>query len=191
MTTAAAPMLALILVEALDPAAASGWQQVRAGADPGTITMPFIVASNRDHENFVHPLSFYSRGGPLATRSAATRGDQTIEYVYLTQRWTGYEWGNEHHQMGSVVIPPGSNKIRLGALNRANGSLRYGTYRVVLLVAWKDGAGNTLGRVGMGPDRKSDLECDVNPQQATCEQHDSYVVLGQGSGGGGTVGGNP
>ena len=116
---------------------------------------------------------------PFVYRSPATTGAQSVQGIYLVQRWNGTNWYQVARQdTPAYTIPAGSEGVWLPKLYRSPHRLHVrGYFRVSWLVAWAGADGSALGSVIINPSRTSDFRCQQ--MLRPCAVSNRWVRLGR------------
>lgn len=155
--------------------AAPAWTSASASGRPGAITVATIYVGDLGNGGNTK-FTLYGNTSVVVYRSPATSGTQTINALYVVQKFVNNVWVN-------VKISPALAGTVTSQQNRVNFVPPYlepdvarGYFRVVYHFSWVDANGRQIAGKSVIPNLTSDHVCVTNVR--LCRSYPGYVQTG-------------
>jgi hypothetical protein len=170
-------VLMLVVLFSLFPARSVGaWYTANPFYRPGMVYVPSVYITDVQIPNYNYgPVyTLMTDVGPLAYRSPASTGAQTVLLRVQYEKWNGTQWVLSAHTSWTRQILAGQNSVRFPTLYIQPLEAK-GAFRVTWQFLWASPTGASLGVITVLPNTTSDHVC-VTPYR-TCRSNNGYFQV--------------
>lgn len=154
---------------------ASAWSYAPIGGSRGNVSLPTVYVGDLASSNGYTQYALYSENGPIAYRSPAAGGAQTVRAVYAVEQYDGSQW--RIITSSTVVRQIGATQsgVQLPALYTQPNSAR-GYFRISWGFGWYNSQGSQIGFSMVLSNQTSDHACVTRVR--LCQSQPGYFHTG-------------
>ena len=169
-----------VMVLAIGVQSASAWTFSGARGQVGSVTLPVVSVADLLMPSGYRAFTLLSNNGPVAYRSPATSGYQTVKARYTVKKFVDGAWYQATNSpLMSRTMATGQSAVRFPALYLQPGSAR-GYFRVTWAFDWHNANGSMVATTHVVSNQTSDHAC-VTPVR-WCQSFAGYVRTGVANG---------